>query len=418
MESGPALHEVFGIPPNVRKHSYVDRGNLDQRLAYALSTQRHVIIHGDSKQGKTWLGQQALAGYGIVRVQCQTDATPASIFTELLGRLGVKAELKQTTKSELQGTLDLSGSGEIGPKLLSRFKVAAKAGAQGAMSTEKEVASIGQTAADLGWVAAVLAESGSRVVIEDFHYLQEASRKDFAFLLKALGEYGVFPVIVGVWPQDHLLTYYNGDLSGRIEDIHLSWKPEELERVLQQGSKALNIVMSKSLRSALVSDAYGNVGTLQALAEALCRHEGIYVRSKDPRYLTPGESLDQSRNEIAAGMGARFEGFADAFLAGVQMLQADERTVFGPVIETLSSRSDDELLDGVSVDSLPHSAVSMARRYEILNGLERFQSAIEISPLVLTFNRHLHTVSLVDRRLLFFRRYGRPHWPWAGGKLW
>ena len=89
MGSGPALQEVFGVPPGVKDYSYVDRGNLDSRLAYALSTKRHVIIHGDSKQGKTWLRQQALAGCDVVYVQCQADATPASILTELLGCLGV-----------------------------------------------------------------------------------------------------------------------------------------------------------------------------------------------------------------------------------------------------------------------------------------------------------------------------------------
>jgi hypothetical protein len=117
-------------------------------------------------------------------------------------------------------------------------------------------------------------------------------------------------------------------------------------------------------------------------------------------------------------MRGRFESFADAFLAGVQALQVEERAVLGAVIETLSTHSDDELLDGVPVDSFPQAPGSSGRRYEILNGLERFQSAIEISPLVLTFNRHSHTVSLVDRRLLFFRRYGQPTWPWIGSGLW
>jgi hypothetical protein len=83
----------------------------------------------------------------------------------------------------------------------------------------------------------------------------------------------------------------------------------------------------------------------------------------------------------------------------------------------VSSCSDDELLDGVDPDSLEHAATPANRRYEILSGLERFQSAIEISPLVLTFNRHAHTVSLVDRRLLFFRRYGLPRWPWTDSGL-
>jgi hypothetical protein len=36
------------------------------------------------------------------------------------------------------------------------------------------------------------------------------------FMLKAMGEYGLFAIVIGVWPQDHMLTYYNSDLEGRL----------------------------------------------------------------------------------------------------------------------------------------------------------------------------------------------------------
>lgn len=64
----------------------------------------------------------------------------------------------------------------------------------------------------------VLKASGKRLVIEDFHYVSEPNRRAFAFMLKALGDYGVYVIVVGIWPEDHLLTYYNGDLDGRVED--------------------------------------------------------------------------------------------------------------------------------------------------------------------------------------------------------
>jgi hypothetical protein len=73
-------------------------------------------------------------------------------------------------------------------------------------------------------------------------------------------------IVVGIWPQDHLLTYYNGDLDGRVDDIRLEWSRGELEQVLLNGSKALNITMAHRLRAAPVDDAHGNVGLLQ-LAE-------------------------------------------------------------------------------------------------------------------------------------------------------
>jgi hypothetical protein len=42
--------------------------------------------------------------------------------------------------------------------------------------------------------------SGKRLVLEDFHYLDEKAQREFAFLLKALGEYGMFVLVIGVWP--------------------------------------------------------------------------------------------------------------------------------------------------------------------------------------------------------------------------
>jgi len=413
----PALQDVFGVPPRVKSHSYVDRGGLDARLRYAVSTPRVVIIHGDSKQGKTWLRQHVLAAEECVDVQCQVGATPASILTQALGLVGAKAELKQVSKHDLAGTIDVSASGELGIKVVAKVGLRARLMQRFGRSTERQLAPVGQTPGDLSWVAQVLVASGKRVVIEDFHYLEEESRRQFAFLLKALGDYGVHPVIIGVWSQDHLLTYYNGDLSQRVEDIHLVWSADELEAVLKRGCDALNIAMASSLRRELIADAYGNVGTLQALAEALCREEGILVRQSQPRYLTPGPTLARSRAAIAGGMQPRFQAFADAYVAGLRGLPADQRHVLCAAIAAICDRPDDELLSGISLDRLAFeqeaAALSHSAQLGHLGGLDRFQSQLDISPLVITFNKHAQQISLIDRRFLFYRKYGAPRWPWA-----
>jgi hypothetical protein len=46
-------------------------------------------------------------------------------------------------------------------------------------------------------------------------------------------------------PQDHLLTYYNGDLDGRVEDIRLQWSPGELE---ERVSIVMETVLSDTSR--------------------------------------------------------------------------------------------------------------------------------------------------------------------------
>lgn len=412
------LQEVFGVTPGVKSHSYINRGGLDEELRFAAESQRLIIIHGDSKQGKTWLRQSVLPAEACITVQCMVGGSPASILTQALGILGIKAELKQSSASDLQGSFDLSTSGDLGIKLLAKIGLKSKVGGKAGHQTTREFEPIGQTTADLAWVAKILQASEKRLVIEDFHYLDEQNRKQFAFLLKALGDYEVHPVIIGVWPQNHLLTYYNGDLSERVEDIHLTWESEELEEVLRQGSTALNVTISPPLRKALVADAYGNVGTLQSLAQALCKSEGIYERrpADKPGYLGLGDTLGQARLKIADGMRSRFQGFADSYLAGLQQLPDPDRTVLQAAIEIVCAHDDEALLRGVPMSQLRdalNEEITHAELLQCLGGIERFQADLEISPLVMTFDKHAQSICLLDRRFLFYRKYAKPQWPWV-----
>jgi hypothetical protein len=86
------LNEVFGIATEVSPASYVTRGGLDERLGYYLATQRHIAIHGDSKQGKTWLRARLLDSADTTVVQCQVETTPESLFREALANATLSAE--------------------------------------------------------------------------------------------------------------------------------------------------------------------------------------------------------------------------------------------------------------------------------------------------------------------------------------
>lgn len=261
-----ALNEVFGIATRVNTASYVDRGGLDKLLGYYLKTERHVAIHGDSKQGKSWLRSSLLDADDTLVVQCGLDSSPESLFREALGQLDIRAEIKRVGTSQIEGQLDITAAGELGNIILGKAKLDVAAGGTAGKGSQIETEPIGQTPADLSWVARILKASNKRLVIEDFHYLSEADRRAFAFMLKALGDYGIYVIVVGIWPEDHLLTYYNGDLDGRVEDVRLVWEDADLEQVLDKGCAALKIAFADELKGALVKDAYGNVGLVQRLA--------------------------------------------------------------------------------------------------------------------------------------------------------
>jgi hypothetical protein len=302
------LQEVFGIATRVNAASYVDRGGLDERLRYLLGTDRHIAIHGDSKQGKSWLRSHMLDRAETIVVQCQVESTPELLFQQALGLLGIHAELITTKTNTLQGSLDLSGNVELG-KILAKAKGEVSTSGELERATARELKPIGQTSADLSWVARILEASGRRLVLEDFHYLGEEQRTRFAFMLKALGDYGVYIMVVGVWPDDHLLTYYNGDLDGRVEDLRLEWNGEELDEVLQQGGRALNVEFADALRREIIADGFGNVGLVQRLAEHVCLAEGILETGRHRR-IEVGDSLTEARGHVADDMHQRYRAFA------------------------------------------------------------------------------------------------------------
>jgi hypothetical protein len=131
------LQEVFGIATRVNAASYVNRGGLDERLRYLLGADRHIAIHGDSKQGKSWLRSHILDREETIVVQCQVDSTPELLFQQALGVLGIHAELTTTKSNTLQGSLDLTANVELG-KIIAKAKGEVSAGGELERTTQLE----------------------------------------------------------------------------------------------------------------------------------------------------------------------------------------------------------------------------------------------------------------------------------------
>lgn len=412
------LEEVFGLSAEVQMASYVDRGGLDQRLTYLLRTGRHIAIYGESKQGKSWLRRRLLTPEDTVAVQCLPQSTPEALLATALGRLGVRAELKRTTANLLEGQLDLGAEAEAGG-LLAKLKLTSRTTGKGSRTSTKEDIPLAQTPGDLEWVARVLSASGKRVLIEDFHYLPEKQRPTMAAWIKALGEYGLPLIVVGVWNRANFLPYYQGELSGRVEDVPLRWSDAELEDVLIKGSEALNIEIVPPVRFKLVQASYGNVGLLQQLAERLCLAEGALERKRETRVLRDGPALRTAAQALADKMGSRFFDFASNFTQG-SSARSSKSASYAHLLRAFLTFEDHELVNGVAanqlkerIEELAPGALEPSDVTKALARVEAVQRQTKIWPDVLYYGRDARRLFLVDRSLLFYRKWGAPvQWPW------
>jgi hypothetical protein len=338
------------------------------------------------------------------------------VYAAMLQNLGVPVPTEQTKARSMSGKGTAEASAQAGLPFVAKAegKVSAEFGAESVTETKTEVP--GSPTDNLDWIAEQIRKSKKRLVIEDFHYLDEKERRRFAFDLKALWDAGVFVVIIGIWAQHDLLTYYNGDLSGRVEEIDLVWTDNELGEVLRKGEEALNIEIIPEIRASILVDGAQNVGLLQRLAERLCFECGVLETESDPVAIGDAAALSKTRLHICKQERQRYNQFSEAVTRGFKAYEDSALKVYEHIVRVAVEASDSELRNGLPKEVLlkrikvHEPSVRTSDLSAALNRLDRLQSERDISPLVLTFSAD--RLSLVDRELLFFRRYGEPIWPW------
>jgi hypothetical protein len=412
------LGEVFGIAASVPVYTYVDRAGLDGRFTYLVGQDRHLVIHGASKQGKTILRKKNLPENNCLIVQCGANSGRDRIYLEILRQLGshIPTEVSRNL------TLGAEGQSKVSGQLKLPLVASGEAELEGGGSVEIEsgtvLTPVGIDPGSLGYVAQEIKRSGKKVVIEDFHYLSEQEKINLAFDLKAFWDSQVFFIIIGIWADQNLLTYYNGDLSGRIEEIDIRWSAEELEQVLQQGAKALNISFNPDIKKEIIEDANQNVGLLQRIAEKYCYELGIYKKDLTEKILENQEALTRCRNTICGEESVRYRLFDDVVSRGLRDSGKSELKVYQRIIRVCVEATSQDLRDGISrADLLTRiqvyePRVRLSDLSAALNKIDRLQADRSISPLVLSYNPNTQKIQLVDRELLFYRKYTNPSWSW------
>lgn len=406
----PRLEDVITSELRPDAYTYVDRGNLDERLESAKRAKTHVAIHGESKHGKSWLRARGLTDEECARVHCVPGMSAEQVLESALGRLDVNERVRLTST---QATGSAAGGG---------FKVGtpgAEAGVHGEAqhSEERKVEEVpvGQTPRDLGWLAEQFRSRRRQPVFEDFHNLAGDEQRKLAFAIKALGDWSVPCVVIGIWTDNHLLTYYCGQLDGRIADLHLEWTGEELAFVLDRDCAALNVAISDSTRDRLVEDAYASVGLLQQLAGALLweagvRRRGIRRRSVDDAHYPP------ARAQVVRGISDHFNPYVDNL---PKTEDGGSDAMISNLLWAVTARLDDStLLQGVTVEALAaeltivDATVTPERTVAALESLEGVHRALSIQDAVLAYDTPRKCLILADRRFLLYRRLVTRRWPW------
>ena len=168
----------------------------------------------------------------------------------------------------------------------------------------------------------------------------------------------------------------------------------------------------------LIRDSFGNVGILQILLLKLIEDEaGIDETSNVLICVTQPEFLERAAKSYADQLDGRYQQFAKLLSAGIRK-RKKATGIYAYAMEAIVSAPDKALIDSFSRDAIFEITNSKQPRIKkgnlktVLGKLVELQEPESGHELVISYDESIDAIFVVDRQLLFYRKYHTMRWPW------
>ena len=254
------LSDVYGIARDLPLN-YEPRKSVDMAFVESLTRDKHIVVYGSSKQGKTSLRKYNLKDDEYIVVTSSNRWTSlASLHTSILKAAGYTGWSRaRSGRRRARSRSPAKGSRASRHPLFAKGKAGGEGSAEGKRGKQTTTAPLELDPGDVNDIIAALKQIDfdKFIVLEDFHYLPDDTQRDFAVALKAFHEGSDLSfIVVGVWLDQNRLIQHNGDLTGRVIAVNAdAWSADELTAVIEKGEKLLNITFDARFKVGLVAAA-------------------------------------------------------------------------------------------------------------------------------------------------------------------
>lgn len=406
--------DVYGIGRDLPLN-YVVRKRVDNVFVENLTRDKHLVVYGSSKQGKTSLRKNWLKDEEHVVVSCSNTMLLSDLHAAILKKVGFKVEQSttRTAGGRLKIMAEFKGKGKV--PLIAEAE--GHAGLEGERTRETETvhARLELDLNDVNDVIAALREISFAqfIVLEDFHYLPIDTQKNFAFALKTFHENSdVSFIVVGVWREKNRLVYYNGDLTGRVVSIDADeWSQDELREVIKAGEALLNIEFDADFIEGVLENAFEAVYLVQEACLKACEHAKFYQTREVLALMGAGLNPKSIIKEIVNEQAGRYSAFITNFSEGFQKSQLEMyKWLLYAVIST------DVKILGVGLRRSEVAAAVKRHHPEkaslnegnitiALQNTASLQVNKDVRPIILDYDQTTRVLNVVDRSFLIWLAY-------------
>lgn len=406
--------QVFGVS-NEQIMTYIEREKVDNVFIEGIKRNKHIVVYGASKQGKTALTNKHLKEADYIKVNCSYNSQTVDIYNSILRQLNFEFEVSKET------TISISGEPKIGLK--AKFKIPLVGGIEGSAelggSIEKDTAKtykyieynleLAQDVSEL----LIISHFKKRIILENFHYLTQETQRQLSIDLRVFEDYNILFIILGIWREKNRLVQYNGDLVDRLIEIPVEpWIEADLLNIAIKGEKLLNVSFYDIINEILTT-TFDSVGVFQELCKEVCYSAGVFETSKQPislKYQHLSSAIDKKLGDYSSRHVRAIESFVEqkakssddvplyiAYYFILVVLQSD----FATIMEGFKRRILQDKIKKI------HHRPDDVRASDIgyfLQNLIGNQIKKEINPPIFDYDNNTASIKIIDSTFYFFLR--------------
>ncbi|TVP14484.1 AAA family ATPase [Shewanella sp. KCT] len=406
--------DVFGVS-NSDIASYITRSDVDDRFLEGLSRNKHIIVFGASKQGKTALTNKHLNESQFIRINCSPDTKPLDIYKSILRQLGVEFEEEKATTSKIGGAVSAGFKAKVKIPFATEVELNGKASGDGSNQEQIKYKPVEYNLALPQDISEILksVNFAKRIILENFHYLDEDSQKEMAFHLRVFEDYNILFIVLGIWREKNRLAQFNGDLQDRLIEVPVEpWKKEYFEEVVKAGEGLLGVSFANVIND-IIDNSFDSIGVFQELCKECCIAAGIENKQQNVKLISPA-NLEAAKTRKVEDYSGRHIRSIETFVEQ-KIKKSDEIPLYVAYyfIKYLFSLDAVDIEGGLRRQDIHSGIQAIHHRPDdvrpsdmsyFLHNMTANQIKKDIIPPLFDYDRSTRKLKVIDSTLYFFLR--------------
>lgn len=404
--------QVYGVSNDLIK-TYIERPEVDKLFVDGLQKNKHIIIYGASKQGKTSLTNKHLSEDKYIKVNCSPTSTTLDIYNSIVRQLDVEIlDTKEKTYT-VGGETKVGFLAKIKIPFISEGEASTEITGKGEISRTNSFKTIDYNLSLAQDLSELLKEINfkNRIILENFHYLSEEIQRQLAIDLRIFEDYNILFIILGIWRERNRLAQFNGDLQDRVIEIPVEpWKKEDLKRIVEVGFPLLKVSFDSQIEY-IIDSCFDSVGVFQEICKESCIAAGI-EESVEFTYEISKNDVDKAIEKKLQDYSSRHNRCLESFIEQ-KAKSSQETPLYIPYyfVNILLNENFESIIEGLKRRYLQDKIKEIHHRPDdvrasdmgyFLRNLVTSQVNKNISPPLFDFDNSTNSVKIIDSTFYFF----------------